>query len=176
MNVKVSVIERLKRKDEKAFDEVYHAYKKLVYYILKLYIKNNNICIELMQDIFTKVYLEIDKLKENKAFHSWIISITKNVALEYLRKERLETNFINTYFEKENLVINPKNDLSEYYTKDINDLEKAILTLHFIYNMTFKEISNQLNITKDVAAKTYYQSLEKIKKCVKGEEYEKKNN
>ena len=73
-------------------EELYSKYKKVVYGIAFTISKNKEDSEDIMQIVFTKIYkLENSKLPEANET-SWLYTLTKNEALNYIKKQRTQTS------------------------------------------------------------------------------------
>ena len=56
MKVSLETVELLKRGYESAFNQVYNAYEKLLYFLIYSIVKNHEIAKDVLQDVFIKVF------------------------------------------------------------------------------------------------------------------------
>ena len=76
----------LKYNNKIAFDKLYSKYNKMLYGIAFSILKNKQDAEDIVQTVFTKIYL-IDKNKlPNNNEASWLYTITKNETISFLRK------------------------------------------------------------------------------------------
>ena len=88
----IKCVEEFKNGDESKFEIIYlETNNRLYNYIFSLSdALNNEDCIELVQDTYIQVNNKIVKLKDSKAFTSWMFMIAKNKTLRYLEKNKKE--------------------------------------------------------------------------------------
>lgn len=60
--------------------------KELLYFINKR-IKNIDISKDILQDVFIKIHLNIDKLQNKDKIASWVYNITRNSIIDYYREK-----------------------------------------------------------------------------------------
>ena len=73
--------------DRDTIDEVIRDYKDgLIYYIYSI-IGDMDISEEAATDVFIKLYVDKPKFKEGGAFKTWLYTIGRNKALDYIRKK-----------------------------------------------------------------------------------------
>ena len=168
MNVKPKVIESLRLKNEDAFNEVYYSYHKLIYFIIYQMVKNKEMAEELMQDAFVRMYQNIHQLNDSTKFHYWFIRLSKNLTINQLKKEKhvVELNEeILDEFTDVNYNVQP---LFFDFNDCLDGFENSIITLKFVYDLSFQQISTELGKSTSVITKTYYNALKKLKKQYKG--------
>jgi RNA polymerase sigma-70 factor (ECF subfamily) len=86
-----------KTKSPDAFAELYDKYSAAIYSIICKIITNTNIAEELLQDVFVKVWKNIDKYDPSKgSLFTWMLQISRNTCIDYLRtsehKKQLSTS------------------------------------------------------------------------------------
>ena len=74
-----------REKIDREFSEIYEKYKGLVCFILTKYIDNQFEIDDLLQESFISVFNNIDRIKTD--FKGYIVSISKNKALNYLKQK-----------------------------------------------------------------------------------------
>lgn len=136
--------------------------EKLLKYIMRI----TNIDLEeaenLLQEVFIKVYKNINEFNEGLTFSSWIYRIAHNITIDYYRKnkdkkevslqtddedyvnliELLESDInIEEEYKKKELLIKIMNTINQLDTK-----YKEILILKFLEEKNYSEISDILKI------------------------------
>lgn len=82
------LVERLRRRDESALDELAATYGSRIYQLAFRYTKNREDAEEVVQDVLMKVFRKIDAFRGDSALSSWIYRITFNTAMSRLRNTR----------------------------------------------------------------------------------------
>lgn len=77
---------QLRSGDQKAFNVLYQAYERRVYYNLKKLVHIPEIAAELHQDVFLKVWNKREYLDSERPFEGFLIHIAKNCAIDFYRK------------------------------------------------------------------------------------------
>lgn len=156
---------RLKEKDEDAYEELYQKYSSLVYQIAFSILKNRENAEDIMQNVFVKIgKLSEDKLP-SKYEASWLYSVTKNETISFLRRNK-ETLPMEEYIKKEQ-----EDEIEELMQKDayekmidsLEQKEKQIVSLKVETGLSFKEIASLLNMPIGTVQWKYYKSLHSLK-------------
>ena len=63
-------------------------FSRSIYNMALNFVGNRDDASDITQDIFLKVYKNIDKFKEEKNFNSWVMKISKNYCIDYWRKRK----------------------------------------------------------------------------------------
>ncbi len=155
---------------EKYHNEIF----KYVYNILGNYQTTE----DLLQEIFLKVYKNLNKFDSNKAaFRTWLYRISSNHTMNYLNsKEYKNKNGLSIYIEE---TIESSSDIEEDIIKDekINQIKKVmdkllkpkhkeIMYLHYFSGLSVKEIGETTQIPEKTIYKAIKTSIDKIKKEV----------
>lgn len=155
--------ESYKSGNESAFNKIYDETLPLVRSIIYSYIKDNETIKDLIQDVYTKVSLNI-KTYEAKSLLNWIYTITKNTALDYIKKKK-EDNIENVeIIADENSSYKP---LLKIVIKTLDYPEREIFLLKVLEGYTTKELSKILNMTKNQINYSYNLAKEKLREELK---------
>lgn len=76
---------------EAAFRELVRRYERPVYSLVFRMVRDGATAEDLAQDTFIKVLNHIDKYRPEFKFSSWLFKIANNVAIDFLRRRRLDT-------------------------------------------------------------------------------------
>src|SRR3989344_4758938 len=75
--------------DEKALEILFGRYFKQVYRFAHSYSKNSEDAEDITQKTFLKAWRNLKKFDQSKNFKTWIFSIAKNSAIDFLKKKRV---------------------------------------------------------------------------------------
>ncbi|MFN8263787.1 MAG: sigma-70 family RNA polymerase sigma factor [Chitinophagales bacterium] len=112
------LIERLRQKDEKAYEELYLLYNDLIYSVIDKIIKVAEDSEELTQDVFVKVFKKINQFRGDSKLSTWLTSIARNTALNFLESIKKE---------KEAVDQNVDIDDDHNWISDISNPEEIII-------------------------------------------------
>lgn len=164
-----NIFKGIANKEEKEFNKLYEKYNKLVYGVSFSILKNKESSEDITQTVFTKIWnMNTNNLPtSNEA--SWLYSITKNETLNFLRKQKTTLNLEDIYY-----INNDNNELNEIMEKDtfnriitkLNEKEQEIVSLKILSNLSFREISQILNIPIGTVQWRYYKSLHTLETII----------
>lgn len=125
LNLKI-LLRNLKNRNKEVMQELYGNYNKVIYGIAFSILKNKEDSEDVVQIVFSKLYvLDKEKLPKEKEA-TWLYSVTKNEALSILKKKYNNVSLENIYnLEDNNNEIDKLID-RDSYNKLINKLEKKI--------------------------------------------------
>jgi len=133
------------------------------------YVQNKDDALDVVQEVAYLSFKKIHTLKEPKYFKTWLMRIAINCATNVVRKKKKVVQlkpeyeeFIGTVHEDIPLSIT----LQELIDV-LEENEKSIVFLRFYHNLTFKEISEQLEIPLGTSKSVLYRALKKLRKQLK---------
>lgn len=157
---------KLKEGDKEALKEIYNKCNKIVYGIAFSILKNRDNSEDIVQIVFMKIMNMSKDLLPIKNEMSWIYSLTKNETLNYIRKQKDLVNIEEAYFlleeDKEIQKIIEKDSYNNLMKK-LPEKDREIISLKILSNMSFREISNLLNMPIGTVQWRYYTSLHSLK-------------
>ena len=74
--------------DQAALEILISRYLRLVYDFICQFAKNSADAQDITQEVFIKVWKNLKKFDRQKSFKSWLYTISKNAALDFLRQKR----------------------------------------------------------------------------------------
>lgn len=86
-----SHVERVLRGDLDAFAGLVRRYESSIANYVYWIVLNRQDAMDIAQEVFLKVYLSLDKYNPDYKFSTWIFSIAKNAAIDFLRKSHPST-------------------------------------------------------------------------------------
>ncbi len=76
---------------EPAYRELVRRYERPVFSLVYRMVRDREVAEDLAQDTFVKVLNHIDRYSPEFKFSSWLFKIANNVAIDHLRRRRLDT-------------------------------------------------------------------------------------
>jgi len=148
-----------KQGNKKAFESLVKKYQRNIYYLCRRMTGAHQSADDLSQETFVKAYFSLSSFKEKMNFFSWIRKIAVNSTLNYLKKRKKEQPLhkdtpANSFNPHSSLYEKPtnrlhQNELNAKLRESIKTLpheQKSVFILKAFEDMTYKEISDSLNI------------------------------
>lgn len=95
--MEVITIEALHQGDQKAFEKIFLIYFDKIKYFLNGFLKSESEAEELAQDIFVKLWINRQSIDALKPFDTYLYTIARNTALNYLKHKVVEEKFKSSY-------------------------------------------------------------------------------
>lgn len=160
------IIDKLKRKNEQAFEYVYQQTKRGVYSMIFSIVKDHGTTEDLMQDVYMKMMTSLDQYQKNTNFNNWIVTIAKYQAIDYYRKEKRITHVDDTDFDSILRSQDPSPDEEtqfEMMMSALSESERSVVLLKIVDDMKFKEIAKVLDKPLGTVLWLYQEAMKKLK-------------
>ena len=72
----------------KAYEEIISLYEKKVFSTIYYMVKNENEIEDIAQEVFIKIYKNLNNFKEESSLYTWIYRITINVCIDEIKKRK----------------------------------------------------------------------------------------
>ena len=153
-----SAIERAKENDQKAFNFLLDAYWDDVYGFQLKRTQNENDAEDITIQTFSKAFDKISTFDPEYKFKTWLITISKNIHIDLIRKEKKK--IAEPFYDNEDKMHeildespSPEDSLITEQNlakllKDIKKLKPAyqkVIQLRYFQELSYKEISTELN-------------------------------
>jgi RNA polymerase sigma-70 factor, ECF subfamily len=81
------LLERARGGDERAFEELVHAYQAPLLAYVRRMVGDSGLAEDLVQDVFLRVYRQLQSFRGRSTFTTWLFQIAKNRVLDELRAQ-----------------------------------------------------------------------------------------
>lgn len=171
MNIEIA-IEKLKEKDEQAFEYIYNCTKRLVYTVIINIAKDQSTTEDLMQDTYIKMIQNINSYNNKYKFTTWIATIARNTALDYYRKSKKQYSI--DVHENEYLFPTTTNTGEDEYNtnylmRNLTEDQREVVTLYALDELKHREIAEILNKPVGTVTWLYKSAMDKLRKELENE-------
>lgn len=177
MNIDKSILQRCKKNDKNAFAELFKFYQNYLYKICFSYVHNEQQTLDLMQEVFIKLYKNIDKYDEQYPFHPWIRRITVNTCINEKRKHSPILVPLSTDDERmdveEQLAAEQdieqeveRNDMARIIREHIDCLQekqRMVIILRYYEDLSYEEIAELLHMPLGTVKTDLYRAKNALK-------------
>jgi len=183
MNNTTSLIERVRKGDRIAFNELYRQYYLSLRSYAELFLDEEE-SEDVVQDVFLNVWLRREGLDDSQSLQGYLLRSVYNSSLNVLKKKGRSNDYRSVY-EQEIEEIGYK-----YYDPDANDVIRKlynqdlraeinaainslparcreVFTLSYLHDMPSKEISLQLGISLSTVDNHIYSALKLLREKLK---------
>ena len=163
-------IGRICRNDKEGLREIYEDYCPLIYSVVREILGNREDSEDVTSDFFIRLWDIADTYRTGRGHRAWLITIARNLAIDYLRKRKKEslTAEIPDYLQagesscEERLC--QKLGL-EQALMTLKEEERQIVNLKIMGELTFREIAKILKKPPGTVAWRYRTAMDKLKEA-----------
>jgi RNA polymerase sigma-70 factor (ECF subfamily) len=143
--------------DEKAFARLFELYADMTYGFAILHVKTSDSAEEVVQEIFLKLWLRRDKLREIQSFRDHLFIITRNHIIDYLRKNLREKKYqlqLLRHFKEvsstpeQQLIFKESGEMIERAVAMLPPRQQAIYRLRRNEDMSLDEIARTMDLSR----------------------------
>lgn len=159
-----------------AFNLIMKKYQEKVYHFVRRMLVIHEDADDVVQNIFIKIWNNLDKFREDSQLYTWIYRIAVNESVTFLKNKQIRS-FISfgNYDAEQFKALNDDNFFSG------NEIEKklqqaliklphqqrTVFNLRYFDELTYEEISGILGVTTGALKATYHIAVKKIEKQIK---------
>jgi len=151
-------IRRACKGDQHAFTLLVEAYQTPVYNLCYRMLGTPQSAEDAAQESFWRAYKNLKRYDINRSFATWLLSITAHYCIDQQRKKKLPTMNLDDIIEysvndpapppEKVLVENEFSEEVQRQLSNLNEKDRAVLILRYWHEMSEKEISQTLSISK----------------------------
>jgi len=164
-----------KDKKSRSFQrELYQLHYRRIYNTCLRIIGNPMEAEEAMQDVFLKLFDNIDNLRDEKAFYSWSQSIAIRTAIDKVRKQKPvfePVDNLSVADEEPDDELDEETELSvesiKSELKNLPDGYRIVLSMRLFEECEFEEIAQALQIKESTVRSQYIRGRDKLAKMLK---------
>lgn len=151
-------IKRAKENDQKAFNFLLDTFWDDVYGFQLKRVENENDAEDIAIQTFSRAFDRIETFDDAYKFKTWLITISKNIHIDLLRKEKKSIAQVISNDEKsllqildESPSVEDKLITEQHLAKLLRDIKKLkphyqkVINMRFFQELSYKEISKELN-------------------------------
>ena len=173
------LIHRVLHGDQEAFSPLVKKYQKGVHALAWRKIGDFHIAQEITQDAFLKAYRQLRTLKDPNAFGGWLYVIVARECLDYLRRNRIPMESLDTadsnevdkvsYSQyvaekQEEEADETRREVVKELLKKLPESERTVMTLHYLGEMTIKAISEFLGVSQNTVKSRLSRARNRLRK------------
>ncbi len=171
-------IRSIQKGDKTGLKEIYEEYGRTIYNVVMQVLKNPQDAEDVTSEFFIKLWNIADTYCFGGKHKRWLMTIARNMAVDYIRKNRRELLTVDEEQNEETAhneiadTTNTENAVVEKLSihealKTLDDGEREIVNMHLLAEMTFKDIAEVLGKPLGTVSWKYRTALAKLKKTVK---------
>jgi RNA polymerase sigma-70 factor (ECF subfamily) len=165
------LIQRSREGDEKAMEAIYERFNRPLFSLIYRYTGNREVAEDLLQDVFLKIFFNLQTLRRIDTFVSWMYRIAVNTCFGYLRGSKIQiqrTVPLNGVHEKFSGDADRSSDrlMKSALDDAIHSLPsrmKAIFLLHDVQGFKHEEIAPMMGCSVGTSKSQLFKARMKIR-------------
>ncbi len=152
----------VEHKDEKAYAELMHIYKKPVYHVVLKMVRNPDDAEDLTIEAFAKAFRNLHKFNPEFAFSTWLFRIATNNCIDFIRKNKIKTMSIDSGIRIDNgdeiqidfkdndlnpqevAIKNQKIEIMQLVVGKLPPKYQRLVSLRYFDELSYEEIATEL--------------------------------
>ena len=175
----VELIQQTLDGNQEAFTTLVEKYQKGLHALIWQKIGDFHIAQEITQDAFLKAYQRLETLKDHKMFSGWLYVIATRLCVDWLRKNHLPIQSLETVDTKEvdqvsyNQYVEEQRKIDEDESRrllvrrllnKLPESERTVMTLYYLGEMTCESISKFLGVSQNTIKSRLNRARNRLKK------------
>lgn len=142
---------------------------RLLYYIRR-FLRNEEICYDILQEVWIIAFQKINGLRDPKSFRSWIYRIAHDKAVTHIRhelsREQAEDNYREELLSQSNEIHWSADNAAEIHLlmDKLSPFHREVLTLFFLEEMNYNEIANVVQCSIGTVKSRIYYAKEALRR------------
>ncbi|KAA1242655.1 RNA polymerase sigma factor [Aquimarina sp. RZ0] len=159
-----------------AFAKLVSLYKQRLYWHIRNMVKNHNDTDDILQNVFIKVYRNINKFKGDSKLYSWLYRIATNESITFLNQKAKKLNITDeelvyqliekleadVYFEGDEIQIKLQKAIATLPKK-----QQRVFNMKYFQELKYREISEILDTSEGALKASYHLASKKIEAFLK---------
>lgn len=177
MSKDVELVKKLKDATLKdtAFSELLDVYQERLYWHIRKIVTTHENADDVLQNTFIRIYKSINNFQEKSSLHTWMYRIAYNESIRFLEKNNkkryhnideissshLEVLFEDEYFDGDEIQKKLNTIIDGFKEK-----QKRVFQMKYFEDMSFRQISEILEISESTLKSTYYSAVKIIEEKI----------
>lgn len=162
-------VAKIQKGDREGLREIYEAYISYIYTIVFGIVGSRENAEDVTSEFFIKIWTAADTYRYNGAHKAWLATIARNMALDFLRKNKREMpmeEFVEDASPDETPEEEVVGDLSvQEALATLSEAERLVVDMKVLGEMSFREISEHLKIPMGTVTWRYQNAIKKLRRC-----------
>lgn len=175
-------IRRAKDQDQKAFNDLFNCHWDYLHKYLLKKTGNSQVAEEISIITFARAFDKISTYNDAFEFKTWLLTISRNIHLDQLRKERKKvslktmsnTNDLQTFTTEEHpspediLITNENLESIQNHIKSLRRDYQKVIRYRFFSGLSYNEISDEMNQPINTIKVKIMRAKQLLSKKIKG--------
>ncbi|MFA7275023.1 MAG: sigma-70 family RNA polymerase sigma factor [Crocinitomicaceae bacterium] len=164
------MVDRLKKREEAAMGEVYDRFASAMYGVASKIVRSDEVAQDVVQDSFVKIWKKVESYDSTKGtFFTWMLNITRNTAIDFLRKTKKENpasiqDLENSVHVSDVAAQNIDTIGIAALVDNLNEDQRILIEYIYFKGFTQQEVSDELGIPLGTVKTRIRAAVQELKK------------
>ena len=187
----IELVKRAQQGESRAFDILVERYQTRVTHLVYRYVKDTDIALDLVQDVFLKMFKNLVRFKGESKFSSWLFRVAVNDCIDYLRKVKVRKEQSLDHYQDSGFdVADEHRDLKTAEVLErkqerkrvrqaleaLPQNQKAVVVMKVYEEMTFDDISEILQEPVSTVKSRLYKALNSLGCSLRRQDFMERGN
>jgi RNA polymerase sigma-70 factor, ECF subfamily len=159
--------------DREAFVALTRLYQQKVFVLAYSFFRNKEDAVDLVQDVFLRVYEKIDSFQADRNFEAWLLRVAKNLCIDRYRQARGRREMESGVRVDEIPVADDRSpdagrssDLKAVLAQSVDCLaerQRTIFLMRHVNQMGNEEIARVLNISTGTVKSLHFKAIRRLR-------------
>lgn len=182
MLVEFSLIERARKGDEAAFNQIVQAYRKRILGTISRLIGRPEDVEDVAQEVFVRLFYSLDQLRSPEVFEPWLYRLTSNAAYDHLRrrqKRKMEARMADLSEEqvvladagagtRQNVQDNQAAAIREFVQdllEEVSEEDRVLLLMKEVEGLSLKELQEIYGLKENAMKVRLFRARQRVLKA-----------
>lgn len=176
----MDIVESIKNGDHRAFATLVNQYHRSIYFQTLKIVRSPSDAEDLTMEVFSKVFMKIDKYSPEFAFSTWLHRIARNHSIDFIRKKRLgvisidneDSVSVTSKLEnpspnpEDSIIISQRNSILRDIVKSMPIKDSRLIEMRYFEEMSYEEISAETDIPYGTIKVQLFRARNKLMKLI----------
>jgi RNA polymerase sigma-70 factor (ECF subfamily) len=172
-DVVAGLVRGVRSGDRDAFVALTRLYQHKVFILAYSFFRNKEDAVDLVQDIFLRVYEKIDSFQADRSFEAWLLRVAKNLCIDRYRRTRGRREMESDVRVDELPLADDRTpdagraaDLKAVLFQSVDKLaerQKTIFLMRHVNQMGNEEIAQVLNISTGTVKSLHFKAIRRLR-------------
>lgn len=184
MLIDFELIEKAKKGDDAAFNQVIQAYRKRILGTIARLIRKPEDVEDVGQEVFVRLYYSLDQLRTPEVFEPWLYRLTVNAAYDYLRRrKRRPENRMSDLSEQQVMMADARaggkqsaedarrtkiRETVQMLLEKVSEEDRILLMLKEVEGLSLKELEQVYKIKENALKVRLFRARQRVLKAFEG--------
>jgi len=162
-------IAQIRNGDREGLRRIYECYMSYIYSVIYGVLMNRENAEDVTSDFFIRIWNSAETYRPGNAHKAWLVTIARNMALDFLRKHKKEVltdDFAEDTANSDDVEGEVLGEVGVMEALNcLTEAERQVVSLKVLGEMTFREIADLKGIPIGTITWRYQNAIKKLKRC-----------